>query len=149
MNPSHKDLSRKLAAHNIRPSFQRIKILEYLMQNQCHPTAEEIFNELQITIPTLSKTTIYNTLNKFAETGLVNVLNIEDNEARYDIITETHGHFKCIECGSIYNFNVDIDALNAEELEDFFITDRNVYFKGICSKCLLNIKQMKRKEHVL
>ena len=137
MNISHKDLSAKLSEHNIRPSFQRLKVLEYLMQNQCHPTAEQIFNELQSVIPTLSKTTIYNTLNKFADAGLVKVLNIEDNEARYDITTKTHGHFKCDECGTIYNFKVNIDTLDAKELSGFITTDRDVYFKGICQNCLL------------
>ena len=148
MNFSHKDLSGKLAGHNIRPSFQRLKVLECLIQNQCHPNAEQIFNELQNVIPTLSKTTIYNTLNKFADAGLVKVLNIEDNEARYDIITETHGHFKCEECGTIYNFKIDLDAVNIEELKGFITTERNVYFKGTCQKCLLNINYSKRKEHV-
>ena len=148
MNLSHKNISGKLSEHNIRPSFQRIKVLEYLMQNQCHPSAEQIFNELQSVIPTLSKTTIYNTLNRLADVGLVKVLNIEDNEARYDIITENHGHFRCVECGTIYNFEVDVDTVDAKELNGFITTDRNVYFKGICQKCLLNINYNKRKEYV-
>lgn len=148
MNLSHKDLSNKLSGHNIRPSFQRIKVLEYLILNQCHPTVEQIFNELQSAIPTLSKTTIYNTLNKFAKARLVKVLNIEDKEARYDIITKPHGHFKCDKCGTIHNFNVDIDATAAEELNSYKITDRSVYFKGICPECLLNTNQNKRKEYI-
>ena len=148
MNISHKDLTVKLSEHNIHPSFQRIKVLEYLMQNQCHPTAEQIFSDLQLVIPTLSKTTIYNTLNKFADAGLIKVLNIEDNEARFDIITETHGHFKCEKCGTIYNFKVDVDTVGAEELKGFITTDRNVYFKGVCPKCLKNINHNKRREHI-
>ncbi len=148
MNLSHKNISGKLSEHNIRPSFQRVKVLEYLMQNQSHPTAEQIFNELQTDIPTLSKTTIYNTLNRLADVGLVKVLNIEDNEARYDVITEIHGHFKCEECGTIHNFNVDINAIAAEQLSSYKITDRNVYFKGICPKCLININYNNRKEYV-
>ena len=146
MNSLYKDLSAGLTNKSIRPSFQRVKVLEYLVKNQFHPTVEQIYKNLKSEIPTLSRTTIYNTLNLFAEAGLVRVLTIEDNEARYDVITENHGHFKCGECGVIYNFKADIDLLAAEELSGFKITDRNVYFKGVCSKCLSNINDTKRKE---
>ena len=146
MNPSHKDLSAKLVNKNIRPSIRRIRVLEYLMKNPCHPNVEQIFKELQSEIPTLSKTTIYNTLNIFLEAGLVKALTIEDNETRYDIIIEQHGHFKCEACGIVSNFNLDIDSITTEELSGFKVTDKNVYFKGVCPKCLLNINRNHRKE---
>ncbi len=148
MYPLFKKLSTALASKNIRPSFQRIKVLEYLIENPCHPTVEQIFTDLQSIIPTLSKTTVYNTLNIFHKAGLVRVLNIEDNETRYDIITETHGHFKCEECGTISNFNIDIDSIETDGLSGFKVNDRNIYFKGVCPKCLLNIKHIDRKEHI-
>lgn len=148
MNPLFKDITTELVSKNLRPSIQRIKVLEYLIKNQCHPTVEQIFKDLQREIPTLSKTTIYNTLNLFLETGLVKVLTIEDNETRYDIITETHGHFKCGECGAISNFDIDIDSIETEELIGFKVVDKNVYFKGICPKCLLNINNNDRKEQI-
>ena len=61
---------------------------------------------------------------------------IEDNETRYDIELENHGHFKCESCGTIYNFSTDIDSLQVEGLDDFKVNDRNVYYNGICPKCL-------------
>ncbi|MDZ4131978.1 MAG: Fur family transcriptional regulator [Dethiobacteria bacterium] len=146
MNSGYKDLSTALINNYIRPSFQRIKVLEYLIKNQFHPTVDQIFKDLQNEIPTLSKTTIYNTLDLFVAAGLVRVLTIEDNETRYDIVTENHGHFKCEECGGIYNFKVDLDLLTTDELTGFKVLDRNVYFKGVCSKCLLNMNNNKRKE---
>ena len=146
MNLLFKDLSTELITKNIRPSFQRLKILEYLIKNPCHPTVDQIYKDLQSEIPTLSKTTIYNTLDLFHEAGLVQVLTIEDNETRYDIITKTHGHFKCEKCGAISNFTVDIDSLIPEELTGFKVMDKNVYFKGVCPKCLSNINNNDRKE---
>ncbi len=148
MIPIFKDLSAMLAKNNIRPSYQRIKILDYLIKNQFHPNVDRIYKDLQSEIPTLSKATIYNSLDLFVAAGLVRVLTIEDHETRYDIVTENHGHFKCEECGAIYNFKVDIDLLTTDELTDFKILDRNVYFKGVCSKCLLNMNNNKRKEQI-
>jgi len=45
----------------VHPSYHRLKILEYLMNHRTHPTVERIPKELSKEIPTLSKTTIYNT----------------------------------------------------------------------------------------
>ncbi len=141
MKLSFEDLPTELKNRNIRPSHQRIKVLEYLIKNQCHPAVDQIYKDLKSEIFTLSKATIYNTLNLFLETGLVRVLAIEENETRFDIITENHGHFKCVECGEIFNFNLDIDSKVSEELTGFKVNDKNVYFKGFCPKCLLNINQ--------
>ncbi len=136
MQRTFEDLSYTLNQKNIRPTFQRIKILEYLCKNQHHPTVDTIFLDLQREIPMLSKTTIYSTLNVFAESGLICTLNIEDNETRYDIITKSHGHFKCEKCKNIYNFSINIDDFKTEELDNFLIKSKGIYFKGICPKCL-------------
>ena len=71
------------------------------------------------------------------DAGLVRVLTIEDNETRYDIDTSDHGHFKCEKCGGIYDFKINIDNLNPVGLDNFKVTDRSVYFKGICESCLI------------
>jgi Fur family transcriptional regulator, peroxide stress response regulator len=139
MTHNFKELSGELEQNRIKPTFQRIKVLEYLIKNPCHPTVEKLYKDLHPEIPTLSKTTVYNTLNLFLEAGLVKLLNIEDNEARFDVITEFHGHFKCDRCGCISNFNINIDMLEPEELTGYQVKDRSVYFKGVCLNCLANI----------
>ncbi|WMJ78868.1 MULTISPECIES: Fur family transcriptional regulator [unclassified Sedimentibacter] len=135
-----KDLLNELKDNKIRLSHQRLKILEYLTQNHNHPTADQIYNGLHDEVPTLSKTTVYNTLNSLTEAGIVRVITIEDNETRYDITTGNHGHFKCESCGNIYDFNIDIDSLESNELKGFKIDNKNVYFKGLCPQCLLSVK---------
>lgn len=143
MNPSFEYLKQELKNKNINLSYQRLKILEYLAQNHCHPTVEQIFTELHKDISTLSKTTVYNTLRVLVEAGLVRVITIEDNETRYDIDVENHGHFKCESCGTIYDFKLDMDKLSLMDLKGFKINDKNVYFKGICPECLSNINENK------
>lgn len=136
MKVQFQDLLNELKSKKIRLSHQRLKVLEYLAQNYNHPTADQIYNGLHDDVPTLSKTTVYNTLNSLAEAGLVRVINIEDNEIRYDINTGNHGHFKCQLCKNIYDFNINIDLFETHELDNFEINDKNVYFKGICPHCL-------------
>lgn len=145
MKPSLEYLRQELKAGNIHLSHQRLKILEYLAQNQCHPTVDQIFTNLQREISTLSRTTVYNTLRVLAEAGLVRMVAIEDNEIRYDIVTENHGHFKCESCGEIYDFGIDTNALVSKDLDRFKIHDKSVYFKGVCPKCLSKANKCKRK----
>lgn len=134
-------LTEELKKNNIRLSYQRLKVLEYLINNKCHPTVEQIYSSLNKDIPTLSKTTIYSTLNTLVDAGMVRALNIEDKEIRYDITTEDHGHFKCESCGGIYDFNLEMDLLEIRDLENYSIRDKNVYFKGLCPKCV-NMKNL-------
>ncbi len=141
MKVDFEDLVTELKNKNIRLSHQRLKVLEYLTQNYTHPTADQIYNGLHHEVPTLSKTTVYNTLNSLAEAGLVRTINIEDNEIRYDISTDDHGHFKCKSCRKIYDFKVDINSIEATDLNGFEINDKNIYFKGICPECQMSNKE--------
>jgi len=138
MNTSFENLKKELKEKNINLSYQRLKVLEYLNNNRCHPTVDKIYTDLHKELSTLSKTTVYNTLRVLAESGMVRVITIEDNETRYDINVENHGHFKCDSCGEIYDFSVDIDSLIYEGLDGFMINSKNVYFNGICPNCLSN-----------
>ena len=125
-----------LKKHNINPSHQRIKIFEYLLQNRTHPTVDEIFKSLMAEIKTLSKTTVYNTLKLFIEKEVVKAIVIEDNEVRYDANVNFHGHFKCLCCNTIYDFNMDDSILRNEDLKGFQINEQHLYIKGICKACL-------------
>lgn len=140
MKKTLEELSNELKKNNIRLTHQRLKVLEYLSNSTKHPTVEQIYKELKQEVPSLSKTTIYNTLNYLAELNLVKVLAIDDNEAHFDAVTETHGHFKCDSCGEIYDFDIQIDSCNIENLDNFKINEKVVYFKGTCPRCLSNIK---------
>lgn len=125
-----------LREHDIKPSVQRIRIFETLIQSTEHPTVDMIFQTLSVEIPTLSKTTVYNTLKLFQQKGLVLVVNIEDNETRYDADTSFHGHFKCLSCGRVYDFPISEDETKLESLKDFQIDESHYYIKGICNNCI-------------
>lgn len=128
-------VAKELLAKGIKPSYQRIKIMEYLIEREDHPTVENIYNHLVKEIPTLSKTTVYNTLNLLMAKDLVKVLTIDEGETRYDASPSNHGHFKCHDCGKIYDFPVNIDDFARDTLEDFQVIDKDVYFKGLCPQC--------------
>ena len=135
MHIKEKSLISELKNKGIRPSYQRVKVLEFLYQVNSHLTADMIYRSLLKEIPTLSKATIYNSLHSFVDAGLVRVINIDDDEMRYDVVLADHGHFKCDSCGSIYNFAIDINSVPFDELNQFQVNEKNVYFKGLCPNC--------------
>lgn len=129
------NLTKVLVEKDIRPSYHRVRIYRYLVENRTHPTVDQIYSDLQKELPTLSKATIYNTLKLFSDKGIAKTMTIEEKEARFDVLEDNHGHFKCKKCGNIYDFKIDIDDLVAADLDGFKIDQKDVYFKGICTGC--------------
>jgi Fur family peroxide stress response transcriptional regulator len=106
-------LKSLLKEKGIKPTYQRLKILEYMSKNlNNHPTVEMVYDKLLQDIPTLSLTTVYNTLNNFLEKRLVYGVTITGTEVRYDFNTDYHHHFLCKKCGQIYD--VDLKCAYAE-----------------------------------
>ncbi len=122
-----------LKAKNIRPSVIRIMIFDYLYANRTHPTVDDIYSSLASDVPTLSKTTVYNTVKLFVEKGLSKSITIEGFQTRYDADTAMHGHFLCKKCGRVYDFNIDNVADN--ELDGFAIVTKEIYYSGVCREC--------------
>ena len=132
--------AQKMQEKGIRPSFQRIVIYKYLAENKNHPTVDAVYSALSPLHPTLSRTTVYNTLHLFAQNRLIQQVNIEDDQARYDVETSPHMHFKCIKCGKI------IDIFH-EKIRDFysscttllpehFTTEHSeINIWGVCAQC--------------
>lgn len=133
MNLTNEEIIDFLKQNSIKPSNIRIKVLKYLLDNRIHPTVDDIYNSVSIEIPTLSRTSIYNTMNLFTEKGIVTELSLNEKELRYDINTEFHGHFKCEKCGIVYDFSI-VENSN-KDLEDFVINKKSINYYGICANC--------------
>ena len=124
-----------LKKRGIKPSYQRMKIYEYLVTHKNHPTVDMIYRDLVDQIPTLSKTTVYNTLKLFVQRNISIIINIEDNETRYDADTSLHGHFKCRVCRRIYDINLDLSEVKMKTMKGFNVDEHHIYLKGTCNKC--------------
>ncbi len=135
MDTERANVEAVLKGHGIKPSYQRIRIFEYLLRHKNHPTVDAIYQELAKEIPTLSRTTVYNTMKLFMEKKIVQLISIEDTETRYDADTSAHGHFKCTVCGEIFDVHVDLTDMSVEGLDQFRVDETHLYFKGVCDDC--------------
>lgn len=128
----------RLSSCNIKPSVQRVAIMNYLIENRIHPNVDEIYSYLSPLIPTLSRTTVYNTLKLFAENGVISALTIDDKNICFDVDTSIHSHFLCKKCNRIYDVKCHISAetLNILKSEGHNVSETHYYYKGICKNCL-------------
>ncbi|MGN1265484.1 MAG: Fur family transcriptional regulator [Muribaculaceae bacterium] len=125
-----------LEKYGIRPSVQRLAVMQYLMNSKTHPTVEEIYADLVKEIPTLSKTTVYNTLDLLVANRAVTQITIEGGKAHYDGFTHIHSHFYCNECGKIFDMPCDEKHLRTLEPKNgFIIESTQLYYTGICPEC--------------
>ena len=137
-----KILKNMLKEKGIKPTYQRLKILEYMGNNlNNHPTVEMVYEELLKDNPTLSLTTVYNTLNNFLEKGLVFGVTITGTEVRYDFDTKSHHHFLCKICGQIKDIDIKCAYAQGEKktVSGHRIDEVHGYFKGICKDCTKNV----------
>ena len=72
-----------LKQHGIRPSLQRVCVFRYLRSVKTHPTVDEIYTVLQPEYPSLSRTTVYNTLELLLANDLAISLDFGDGFLRY------------------------------------------------------------------
>jgi Fe2+ or Zn2+ uptake regulation protein len=124
-----------LIKNNINVSYQRMKIMEYLIGNHNHPTVVDIYNDLKEQIPTFSKATVYNTMKLFEENNLVQSISIKEEEVRFDPDISFHGHFLCKECEKVYDFPVEIKGLKTSFEEEFNVENSYYFLKGFCPEC--------------
>ena len=126
-----------LMDHGVKPSVQRLAVMEYLLEHRTHPTADEIHSALISKIPTLSKTTVYNTLKLFVEHGAVQLLTIDEKNVKFDVVTSDHAHFLCTKCNKVYDIPLYMEHLLRSTAlpEDFEVECMSLYVRGICKHC--------------
>ncbi len=122
----------------IRMTQQRLAIMEYLTTSNSHPTAEEIYRELNKKLPNISNTTVYNNLNFLKEQGLIQELIFGQSCSRYEWRTRPHYHVICTECGKIDDFELpELNRLEeaAQRESNFQISGHLFELYGICTEC--------------
>lgn len=81
-----------LLEHGIRPTAQRMEIASALLCRPQHLSADQVMARVNKNSAMVSKATVYNTLNLFAEKGIVREVIIESGKVFYDSNTDVHHH---------------------------------------------------------
>ena len=136
-----KDTSEFLRDRGIQPSQQRIAIYQALVGTKAHPSADAIRDELAPRMPTLSRTTVYSTLELFAEKGIAQKLALTGSELRYDADVSAHVHFRCRACGAVSDLP-GLRAPAAPKAPPGYLVERaQFYAEGLCPECAVQARE--------
>jgi Fur family iron response transcriptional regulator len=97
---------QRLADCGIRPTGQRVRIAALLLSAPQHLSAEQILDSLRSAGARVSKATVYNTLNLFAERGLIRQLSVDGSRAWFDSNVDAHYHFHDLTSGALIDVPV-------------------------------------------
>jgi Fur family transcriptional regulator, iron response regulator len=104
---SRPDIAARLKKHGVLPTPQRLEIAEVLLDRPQHLSADQLLERLRAGGSRVSKATVYNTLNLFAECGLVRELTVDPSRKFYDSATYAHHHFFHVETGLLSDIPAD------------------------------------------
>jgi len=117
---------------------QRKVILEELLKQNTHPSADEIYQMVRRRMPRISLGTVYRNLEVLASMGKIQKLELSGALKRYDWDTSKHYHIRCLYCDRVDD--APIAPLN--QLENdlygatvFEIIGHNLEFTGLCPEC--------------
>ena len=132
-------LHEQFRAQGYRLTPQRRAIIQVLLGDHAHPTAEQIFGHVQTLMPDMSHATVYNTLRELVKIKAVVDLDLGLGERRYDVDMSEHAHLVCLGCGCVEDVPCDHEALAPppDHTHGFEIVDCRVIFRGYCPACAL------------
>ena len=119
----------------IGPTVQRMAILEFLERTMSHPTADEVYIEIQKAYPTIARATVYNTLDALTKAGMILRLSVNPTVARYDADLDPHAHFHCRVCNRIYDIAVGSNHPLGKGIDGHLVESVLTYAYGVCADC--------------
>jgi Fur family peroxide stress response transcriptional regulator len=116
---------------NIQPTPQRIAVVEHVLKSRKHPTAEAVLEEARRKCPTVSRATVYNTLNLLVDRGLLTTQLLKEGTVVFDPNVKSHHHFIDEETGDIYDIPWDqLEVKGKGKLKGFNIREYQVIMRG-------------------
>ncbi len=85
----------------ILPTPQRLEVAGILLEKPQHLSADQIIDRLRAGGSSVSKATVYNTLNLFSNQGLVKECMVDPIRKFYDSTTHPHHHFYNVDTGEL------------------------------------------------
>jgi len=119
-----------------RFTSQKKEILCVLKQKP--QTVVEIYAAVNSKKRVMDKATVYRILTNFLELGIVNKIQFNEKESRFELAdSKHHHHLVCDECGKIEDIQLPEDILLKEvkKKSDFSVKSHSLEFYGTCKHC--------------
>jgi Fur family transcriptional regulator, peroxide stress response regulator len=132
-----KDFIAMLREYGLQVTYQRLAVYQALYFTKEHPSAEAIYQQVKKRFPMISLGTVYKTLERFQEVGLIQKVSPLTEIARYDAKTSPHVHMVCLECQSVQDVTEPVMEMKLPLLErnGFKVMNQQVLLQGYCVHC--------------
>ncbi|MGH9322645.1 MAG: Fur family transcriptional regulator [Vicinamibacteria bacterium] len=125
------DEAAVLKDRGIHPSAQRMAVARYVLSTGDHPSADEVWSRVRKRFPTLSRATVYNTLNLFVARGILRQLVLTGGRVVFDPNVANHHHFIDIDTGRIHDIPWEsLRVSDVSTLKDFDVNEYQVVMRG-------------------
>jgi Fe2+ or Zn2+ uptake regulation protein len=128
-----------LNERGLKVTSQRMLILETIRRSHGHVDADEVFLQIRKKLPRISLSTVYRTLQRFKELGLIDELHFAEEHHHYELKPATeHYHLICMGCGRVTEFHFPLHEVlkkQVPEARDFEISGSEVTLTGYCQDC--------------
>ena len=104
---SRSDILALFEQYGILSTPQRLEVAEILLEKPQHMSADQIIDRLREAGSSVSKATVYNTLNLFGERGIVREVMVDPTRKFYDSTTHPHHHFYNVDTGELHDIPED------------------------------------------
>lgn len=128
----------RLHRAGLKATGPRMVILAALEQDSSHPTAEHLYETLRRTHPSLSLSTVYQTLDVFLRTGLCRRVSGPGDRLRVDGTPQDHDHAVCRLCGAIFDVaraQVQLPPPPEQLANGLLVTGLRFEYEVICAAC--------------
>jgi len=133
-----RDRVNRLQQAGLRATAPRLAVLEVLERHRGHPAADEVWEALRRDHPTISRSTVYKTLDAFVATGLCRRITGDGTRLRVDGTPDDHHHAVCRSCGAIFDVEAAAFPLPRAPRElprGLAVTGVRLEFDVICRAC--------------
>lgn len=122
----------------LRSTREREAALSYMVNAHGPHAVEEVFEGM---CRAVNKVTLYRTLERFADAGLVERIQTNDRARHYEFQHEHHHHLTCTHCGFRARLSVpenrNFPTIDAAAHAFKAVTSHTLEFFGVCLKCAI------------
>ncbi len=120
-----------LRERGIQPTPQRMAVAEFIFGIKSHLSADQVLEQVRSKCPTISRATVYNTLNLLVEKKLLKAQVLKEGTVVFDSNVQQHHHFIDEETGEIYDIPWEALRVTGEKsLRNFRVRELQVILRG-------------------
>lgn len=139
------DPAQRLREHGLHVTAPRLAVLRAVNASP-HSTADTIVEAARAVIGTISRQAVYDTLNVFADKGILRRIQPMGSPARFECrVGDNHHHLICRDCNRVVDIDCAVGArpcLTADDDHGFVIDEAEVLYWGHCPDCLTQDNQL-------